>query len=257
MTGMRALLVLLSALAWPIAPAAARDCVVLLHGLARSDASLLVMEEALALEGYRVVNTGYDSTGEGIEALAARTLPPAVAACAEAPRTHFVTHSMGGILLRVWARDHALPPGRTVMLAPPNQGSELVDALEDIPPFDWVNGPAGRELTTDGPVRALGPVWAGVGVIAGDRSLSPVYSAILPGPDDGKVTVASTRVEGMADHLVLPVTHTFLMNAPVVIVETLNFLREGRFDPEMGIADAVGELLPDALPAAVGGLLQD
>lgn len=229
------------------APAAAADgdgapCTILLHGLARTDASMLVMEEALTRAGHAVVNAGYPSTRDGIEKLARATLPDALAACGDAATVNFVTHSLGGILLRVWARDHALPPGRTVMLGPPNRGSELVDELGGIPPFDWLNGPAGSELGTDGLPATLGPVWPGVGVIAGDQSLSALYSLLLPGPDDGKVTVRSTRVAGMDDHLVVPATHTFMMNAPVVIAETLAFLRDGRFARDVGVLEAVEEL---------------
>jgi pimeloyl-ACP methyl ester carboxylesterase len=219
------------------------ECVVLLHGLSRSESSFLVMEETLAALGYRVVNSDYDSTAAPVVELAEEALPEAFARCEDAETIHFVTHSMGAILLRAWAEANAMPPGRTVMLAPPNQGSELVDTLEAIPPFEWLNGPAGGQLGTDGIVTSFGPVWPGVGVIAGSRSLAPAYSAILPGPDDGKVTVASTRVAGMEDHLTLPVTHTFLMNAPLVIAQVLAFLEEGQFDPDMSLGDVIEALV--------------
>ena len=225
----------------------APDCVVLLHGLARSGTSMLVLEEALLSEGYAVVNSDYDSTLAPVEDLAAEALPAAVDACpADAPRIHFVTHSMGGILLRQWNPATHLGDrlGRTVMLAPPNQGSELVDELGVLAPFEWINGPAGAQLATSGLPRSLGPLWRGVGIIAGDRSLNAVYSVILPGADDGKVSVASTRAEGMAAHLTLPVTHTFIMNSPLVVGQVLSFLREGRFDPGMGLLD-VFETLTD------------
>jgi hypothetical protein len=205
---------------------------------------MLLMQEALEAEGFATVNSDYDSTRDPIETLAADALPEAVAQCPEdAPRIHFVTHSMGAILLRQWLTEAELPKlGRTVMLAPPNHGSELVDELGALPPFEWINGPAGFQLSTGGLPSGLGPVWPGVGVVAGTRSLNPVYSAILPGPDDGKVSVASTRVEGMEAHLSLPATHTFMMNNPMVIGQVLAFLDAGAFTPELGLLDVIDTL---------------
>ena len=244
---MRVLALLLCLFAAPVR-AAAPDCVVLLHGLARSDASLLVLSEALEAEGYRVVAADYDSTDDTIEALAAGTLPRAVRRCGLSPTVHFVTHSMGGILLRQWMAtggDAVLGDrlGRAVMLAPPNQGSEVVDELGALAPFEWMNGPAGMQLGTDGLPARLPRVWPGVGVIAGTRSLNPFLSTLLPGPDDGKVSVAATRVAGMDDHITLGVTHTFMMNQPLVIGEVLTFLAAGRFDPDLSLGDVVEQLV--------------
>lgn len=217
------------------------DCVVLVHGLARSGASMLVMEQTLSHVGYKVVNVSYPSTSEPLDDLVLQDLPRAVASCGEA-RVDFVTHSMGGILVRMYlAQNPSADIGRVVMMGPPNQGSELVDALGDWELFKLINGPAGMDLGTD---EASAPKRTGsarfeLGVIAGNRSLNPLYSAMLSGADDGKVSVDATRLEGMSDHITLPVTHTYMMNNPLVIAQVKLFLTQGSFDHELGYADAV------------------
>lgn len=192
------------------------------------------MATALEASGFNTCNIDYPSTAYSIEELAIKFVGPAIAQCNRSSNpVHFVTHSMGGIMVRYLAKYDIVPRvGRVVMLAPPNQGSEAVDALSDLWLFEWINGPAGLQLGTDSlsiPIT-LDAVDFELGVIAGNSSFSPVLSTIIEGEDDGKVSVERAQVQGMTDFLVLPVTHTFIMRDAETIRQTLYFIENGVFN---------------------------
>ncbi|MDX1459024.1 MAG: alpha/beta fold hydrolase [Marinobacter sp.] len=208
--------------------------VVLLHGLARSADSMTEMEDALLAAGYRTCNIDYPSTDHPIQELASNYILPAIHSCtSDEPVTlHFVTHSMGGIIVRHLRTDQpTLQFGRVVMLGPPNSGSEVVDKLGDLAPFEWINGPAGQQLGTaeNALPRSLGATDLEVGIIAGEDSINPILSLMIPGEDDGKVSLENAKLEGMSDFLVVPVSHPFLMKDDEVIEQTLHFLEHGGF----------------------------
>ncbi len=211
------------------------ECVVLLHGLARSKFSMQSLESYLQKKGYKTINRGYASTEKTIEEIAAEDVTQSVKACNAngIKKVHFVTHSLGGIVVRQYLQTHAVPAGsRMVMLGPPNKGSELADEMKELAAYRWLNGPAGQELGTDlkSTPNRLQPVDIEIGIIAGDSSMNPLYSSMIPGPDDGKVAVEKTKLEEMKDFIVLPYSHSFIMNRGEVMRQVAAFLKEGRFD---------------------------
>lgn len=215
--------------------ASATDCVVLLHGLARSAQSMDPMQQALAEEGFETANIDYPSRHYNVEELAEMAIPEGLAACRSidgVESIHFVAHSLGGILLRQYLSQNDIDDlGRVVMLGPPNQGSVAVDKLRDWPGFDWLNGPAGLQLgkgEESVPLK-LGPATFELGVIAGNRTIDPVTSAVLENPNDGRVSVADTKLDGMTDFVEVAHSHAFMMRMHEPIQLTIRFLRSGAF----------------------------
>ncbi len=213
-----------------------RDTVVLLHGLNRSSRSMRDMADALRREGYAVISCDYPSRSTDIATLTADLFGKLDPRLKSADTVHFVTHSMGGILLRAYLQDHTIPNlGRVVMLGPPNGGSEVVDKLGAFKLYRWINGPAGAQLGTgpDSVPQQLKPPAFELGVIAGDRSVNPLLSLLIPARDDGKVAVARAKTAGMRDFICLHVTHTFMMNNRQVINQTRHFLNTGTFQKDI------------------------
>jgi pimeloyl-ACP methyl ester carboxylesterase len=212
------------------------DTVVLLHGMGRTPLSMKRLGGRLGKQGFRVVNFGYPSTRQPVETHAAG-LREHLAALPDSGqgRIHFVTHSLGGIVVRALLKDSPPPNlGRVVMLSPPNQGCELADRFSRNPVIRLFWGPAGAQLGTDEsslPNR-LGPVEFELGIIAGNRSLNPLLSAWIPGPDDGTVSVRRAAVAGMRDFLVVPASHTFIMRRASVARQVGWFLQHGQFHRE-------------------------
>jgi triacylglycerol lipase len=212
------------------------ECVILLHGLGRTADSMDDLARALETAGFDTINLDYPSRDYPIETLAMDTIPRGIRHCQAqgAEKLHFVTHSMGGILLRYYLTRQPIENlGRVVMLSPPNQGSEIADELKGNALYQWYNGPAGQQLGTgsDGFVAGLGPVDYPVGVITGNTHamFDGWFAGRIPGEDDGKVAVERAKVEGMTDFLVLPFSHPFIMKKEAVAEQTIYFLRQGVF----------------------------
>lgn len=209
--------------------------VVLLHGLALNTLSMKKLRDGLEDAGFRTCPVDYPSRKYPIEALAKHHVLPDIRRCFpnDTAPLHFVTHSLGGILARqLEVLEDAPRIGRVVMIAPPNQGSEVADNLDDWWLLAEIAGPAGRQLGTDsGSVPAsLGPPSFEFGVIAATRSLDPLFSDWIPGKDDGKVSVKRTRLEGMRDFVEIPASHTLILWSDEAVRQAVMFLREGRFE---------------------------
>ena len=193
-----------------------REYAILLHGLNRTRMSMKRIERNLGRHGYEVINADYPSSRFSIGRLADEHLSGIIHARIHdrGRKVHFVTHSLGGIVLRRYLGSHAVENlGRVVMLSPPNNGSEIADRFKENILYRALTGPAGQQLGThphDPPVK-LGPVRFELGVIAGDMSLNPYFSRLINQASDGTVSIESTKIDGMNDFIVVHSCHTFIM----------------------------------------------
>ncbi len=210
-----------------------QECVVVLHGMGRTAASMMSVRQALQEHGYATVNPSYPSTAKAIEEISAVHIGEYISACQQYSDTvHFVTHSLGGIVLRHYLQTHTLPSNsRIVMLAPPNKGSEISDHYQHAKWYQWSTGKPGQQLTTnpDSLPNRLEPIPYEIGIIAGNRTLEPWFSNKIPGQDDGKVSVESTQLPEMSDFITVPNAHTFMMSSPHVQTQIIHFLQTGQF----------------------------
>jgi len=211
-----------------------KECVILLHGMGRTSFSMNKIDKFLSGKGYQTVNFGYPSTRESIKNIAEKYIPRAIDRCKDLhpEKIHFVTHSLGGIVVRQYLQNNSLPLGsRIVMISPPNKGSELADYMKDFWLYKLMNGPAGQELGT-GPnstPNTLQPVNAEIGVITGNKSFNPLFSQLIPGPDDSKVSVERAKLKEMQDFIVIPASHTFIMKNSTALEQVIYFLDNGKF----------------------------
>lgn len=208
------------------------DYVVLLHGIARSSKHMEGLERFLQKQGYDVINLDYPSTDYPMEALAERIHKDLLKKLNEDKPVHFIGYSMGGLLVRVILHKYKSKRlGRVVQLAPPNNGSEVADFFKTNWLYKEIYGPAGQQLITDQQkIRNLfGEIDYELGIIAGNSTIDPFSSLIIPGDDDGKVSITSTKVKGMKDHLVVAASHTFFPTNTTVQHQSAYFLKNGFF----------------------------
>ena len=246
-TKIKILLLLFIFMISPIAFAG--ECTILLHGMGRTHVSMELIEKALKEQGHSVWNKNYESTEIPIKTLADIVINNALDDCAKVKSSHdkinFVTHSLGGILVRAYLQDKTINNlGRVVMLSPPNHGSEIVDLLKDNFIYQKWMGPVGQQIgRADNSVpNQLKPIQAEIGVIAGSSTSDPWFSPFIPGDDDGKVSVESTRLDEMKDFIVIESGHSFIMRNKEAIQQILNFLEHGHFCHPSGGKDVMQQV---------------
>jgi pimeloyl-ACP methyl ester carboxylesterase len=210
------------------------DYVVLLHGITKTARIMRKMESYLTQHGYEVYNDHYRSTQFRIQELAKSIHKRIQQHCPEKKRKiHFVGHSMGGLIIReIISKYRPQSLGRVIMIGSPNKGSTVVDLMRRFRFYEKLFGPAGIQMGTDHEsiIHELGEVDFELGVIAGSRTIEPWFSwFVLNGPNDGKVSVESTKLDGMQDHIVIKTHHHALPNNKKVMQQTLHFLQHGKF----------------------------
>jgi len=217
----------------PFSDAAQGDYLIVLHGIGRTNQNMQTVSDHFTAQGYLVLNLNYASRDKELKNLSTDIHQKITKFTTDPNKPiHFITHSMGGLVARAYITQYKPKNiARVVMLGPPNQGSEVADFFKENWLFQGYYGPAGQQLKTDQQMikAVLGEVNFDLGVIAGDRSIDPVSSIIIPGKDDGKVAIERTKVSGMADHIVLHVTHTFMMKNKQVIEQAQYFIEHGFF----------------------------
>lgn len=210
------------------------DCVILLHGAGARGIVMRRVEANLRRAGYRTVNITYPSRRVDFTKLATEVVPARLrqADLARAPRVHFVTHSMGGLVLRLhFTTGRPANLGRVVMIGPPNHGTIAADRAGRNPFLRWFFGSNLRQMGTgaDALHHRLGPADYDLGIIAGRGVINPLYTKRFGGPNDGIVAVESAKLTGMRDFIVLPYSHTMILFRRETSRQVLAYLRDGKF----------------------------
>ncbi len=215
-----------------------KETIILLHGIGHNSWNMYAAQRNARKAGYEVINISYPSTKYDVQTLGVyldvkmnnRRIWP------NSKRVHFITHSMGGLVTQNYLHTHKdkIPQekiGRIVMIAPPLGGSEIADFLKNVPPYRWVFGLAGIDLTTQKRAAVQMPPYYDLGIIAGSKHW-PYFVArfMMKGDHDGRVTIESTKITGMKDHITLPATHSFISWKKSTHVQALHFIKDGHFN---------------------------
>ncbi|MCA9078978.1 MAG: alpha/beta fold hydrolase [Planctomycetaceae bacterium] len=211
-------------------PTMTGDAVVVIHGIIRSSKSFAGLQKQVQGQGMHVIPFDYPSTRVPLKQSAA-LLDQVLKSLDGVERIHLVVHSMGGLVVRTYLQEHEPDPrlNRMVMLGVPNQGAEMANIMKDNLLYKFVYGPAGQQLVADpaGVIAKLPTPKFEFAVIAGARGTPDGWNPLIPGDDDGTVSVDAARLPGAADFMTVPALHSFLMDDATVQNATIHFLKQG------------------------------
>ena len=211
------------------------ETVVVTHGIWMTGAETWFLRRKLQSAGFNVKSFSYRSIARDLSTNAERLAE----LCAEqSGPVHLVGHSLGGLVILAMVEDYPVPSlGRLVCLGSPLNGSSAARATAAIPGGRALLGKAGGPLLIRRHER-----WSGeppLGVIAGSRAIG--LGRVLTrfdGPNDGTVSVGETKLPGVNDHVVLPVSHFSMLWSEVASKQVIAFLRNGHFNPVLDQSDS-------------------
>ena len=203
----------------------ARETVIVLHGLWMNRFAMHYLVHALGRAGFRAAAMGYRSAAETLDQHVARLAR--CIATADADRVHLAGHSYGGlVILRYLQASPDARVRRAVLFGAPVSGCEMAERLGKKAAFLLGGSVSAWRPPFD---TSLAPHLE-VGAIAGTRPFGLGRLLMrLPDPSDGVVCLDETRLPGMRDHLMLPVSHSAMLISPQVARQAAAFLRDGRF----------------------------
>ena len=199
--------------------------IVLLHGQGRTRLSMLVLCKRLRSAGYQTLNFPYNQTIHSLDEISGQ-LVEFIGQKVKTSDYHLIGHSLGNVIIRnAFRKEYPDGLGKIVMLAPPNQPAHLAKLLKKNPVYRIFTGDSGQKLSEEDFYSDLPVPTVPFGVIAGDKGQSLTFSE----PNDAVVTVESTKLDGMADWILLHHGHTFIMNCKDTFEHCRHFLEEGSF----------------------------
>ena len=210
----------------------AEELVVLIHGIRDKPYIMWKLEQGLSKSGYSIMNLHYPSVKADMDSIVSLVHSRLAPRLQDYQKINFVTHSLGGIVMRAYLHKHKQSNfQRLVMIAPPNKGAIMAERFEDFFIYKWIYGQTGQKLGKDSTDywQQIPPPSIDFGIIAGGLGNDKGFNPLIPGDDDGTVGVAETKIAGAQDFIVIPGLHTSLLWQNRTLEQVLYFLEYNHF----------------------------